>query len=137
MLLLWILLLGLRRRLLGQHDIHIVTRPDQARDTRRRVNVDAEGTGIRCQDAGEKTPFSWAQYVFCCDGTASVEEVANQRSAKSDLGVGRIKDRPCWNTIGRRRRAYFEIVIAGQCPSRERVCRDKVPDSETPPAPSP
>ena len=49
---------------LGQHDIHIITRPDQARDARLRVNLDADGTAIRCQDAGEETPISRAQYVL-------------------------------------------------------------------------
>ena len=79
---------------LGQHDIHIITRPDQARDAELRVDVDADGAGIRGQDAGEETPISRAQDVLRCDGTAGVEELANQRTAKSDPGVGRIKDRP-------------------------------------------
>src|SRR5258705_11115166 len=48
---------------LGQHDIHIVTRLDQARDARLCVNLDADGTGTRCQDAGEETPISPGQYV--------------------------------------------------------------------------
>ena len=79
---------------LGQHDIHIIARPDQARDAELRIDLDADGAAVRGQDAGEETPIARAQDVLRRDGTASVEVLANQRTAKSGPGVGRIKDRP-------------------------------------------
>ena len=49
---------------LGQHDIHVITRPDEARHARLLVDLDRDGTAIRCQDAGEEAPISRAQYVL-------------------------------------------------------------------------
>src|SRR5260370_54994 len=78
------------------------------------VNVDADGTAVRGQDAGEETSISRAQDVLRCDGTAGVEKGADQRTAKSGPGVGRIEDRPGWNATGRRG-AHCEIFVARQC----------------------
>src|SRR5262249_9501014 len=53
-----------RRGGMGENEIHIIARPDQARNARLRVHLDADGTGARCQYAGEKTPISRAQYIL-------------------------------------------------------------------------
>jgi hypothetical protein len=107
---------------LGQHDVHIVARPDQARDARFRVDLDADCAGVRGEHAGEEAPVARTQDVLRGDGSAGVEEPADQRAAQSDPGVGRIEDRVSRN-VGGRRGADGEILVARQRARRERTRR--------------